>query len=105
MAFTVTPTSGAVPFLYEAQFSNKFLINGNDYALSYRVQTTVGSCAPPADTGATQNNVAEALLKYGQYTQTMGTIPEGSCRTGTLVLKHVSSGVVVQMAAVNIDNL
>lgn len=105
MAFTVTPTSGTVPFLYEAQFSNKFLINGSDYALTYKVQTSVGSCPAPADTGTTQTQVANDLLQYGQHTQTAGNIPAGSCRTGSLIITHVDSGDVVDIAGINIDNV
>lgn len=78
---------------------------GSNYELVYRAQTTAGSCAPPADEGATQLNVANDLLKYGVHTQTMGNIPSGSCRTGSLFIKHIPSGDIIDIAGVFIDNL
>lgn len=105
MAFTVTPTSGAVPFLYQAQFGNKSNIDGINYALSYRVNTSVGSCPPVENAGTNQAQVASDLLEFGEHTQTMGNIPAGSCRTGSLIITHVPTGDVVDIKGVFIDNV
>ena len=81
------------------------MINGSDYELAYRVRIFEGSCLPFEDTGTNQNQVAADLLQYGQHTQTAGNIPVGSCRTGSLIIREVSSGDVIDIAGITIDNV
>lgn len=106
MAFTVTPTSGAVPYLFEAVFSNKASIIAGNYSVHfYSSVNTVGSCPSPPVAGTDQQNVVNSLLNTGSYTLASNGVPEGNCRVFNLVIREVSSGNIVDSSSVSIDNV
>lgn len=105
MAFTVTPTSGAGPYLYEAEFANKENINGSLYTIHFYSATTEGSCPSPRFSGVDQTNIAQALVNDGTYLQSGSNVASGSCRVVNLVIRTANTGDVVVNSTVSINNL
>ena len=104
MAFTVTPTSGTVPFVYTADFYARYGLDAGLYSLHFYVNMNEGSCLPDAVDAVSQPASALALLANGTYTQTTGGIPPGSCRTVSLVIRD-AVGDIISQESVYIDNI
>lgn len=104
MAFSVTPTSGAAPYTYEASFLYPHLITSGAYELRFQSLTATGSC--PSDFSGVANNPGRAasLLMSGEYVLTT-SIPAGVCSSARLSIQETSSGVVVSEMFVSINNV
>ena len=103
MAFAVTPTSGAAPYLLTASFAEQHLINGMVYVLRVRSSTEVGVCPL---VGFTLNPTfwATNLLENGSQS-VLNNVPSGSCRTTTLQIVELSSNTIVSQMSVNVSNV
>ena len=105
MAFTVTPSSGSAPYLYEAEFSNRFGLDAGFYSAHIYADVAVGSCPAPRTAGTDQQSFAQALVSTGEYLQTVNSVPAGSCRVYNLVIRDKTSGDIVASSPVTIDNV
>ena len=103
MAFSVTPTSGAQPYTFEADLENKAKIDNDRYVMTLRSTTTVGSC-PAVGAGTNLQTGVDELIANGVYVNTQ-SVPDGSCRTTTLQISDNFLGVVVSSKSVNISNV
>lgn len=103
MAFNVTPTSGAPPYVLSATFAEQYLIDGVRYLLRARNSTSTGVC-PTVGTTMAPAEYAEQLLSVGTYT-IIGPVASGSCRTTTLQIVNVLTGAVVSESSVNVSNI
>ena len=104
MAFSVTPTSGAGPYVFTAEFTNKESLFSNQYQLEVRPRTGEGSCPAPATSGQRASGAEANLLNSSSYTS-VATIPEGSCMTSTVVIRDLDTGTVISQETAQIDNL
>lgn len=105
MAFTVTPTSGAAPYLFEADFLNKDTFNTGLYVLEFRTSTSASQCPTSALEGNLNATAAIRILNDGVYTSSGMDVPSGVCRAYGLYVRLVSDNSVVSSSVVNIDNL
>lgn len=104
VAFAITPTSGAAPYVYTAQFSNKEMLSTGEYFLQAVSQTTAGSCVNPAASGTSNPTIVTSILNTGQYTNTF-SVPVGSCSVVALQIRRVSDNVIVSRELAQISNL
>ena len=104
MAFTVTPTSGAGPYVFTAQFANKDNLFYDLYVLEVRPRTAVGSCPAPATSG-TQAPGAESLLLSSDSYTTVPSVDAGSCLVSTVVIRNTVTGDIVDQASASVDNI
>ena len=104
MAFSVSPTSGSAPYVLEADFENRLGFDTGTYGLFVYATTTAGSCPPLVTTGTNIDAAATALLDVGSYSTTT-TVPAGSCRTFSLVIKNLATSDVVGSSIVSVSNL
>lgn len=105
MAFTITPTSGTAPFLLEASFSAKESFSSGLYSLETIALTAVGSCPSPPVSGSNISAISAGLLADGQYIIATASIPAGSCRVYNLVIREVSTGIIISQAPATINNV
>lgn len=105
MAFTVTPTSGAAPYVFEAEFSNRIGLDQGFYSLHFYATSGVGTCPAPTTSGTDQQNVVQALLNVGTYTQSGNSVPAGSCRVHNLVIREIATNNIVSSSSLSIDNV
>lgn len=103
MAFNVTPTSGAPPYMLSATFAEKHLIDGVQYVLRARNSTGTEVC-PTVGTTMAPPEYAEQLLSVGTY-EIIGPVASGSCRTTTLQIVDVLSNTVVSQQSVYVSNI
>lgn len=104
MAFTVTPTSGSAPYVLSATFGNKDSIDNVDYALELRTSVLVGSCFVGVATGNPIAGAASSLLNTGVSSVT-GSVPAGSCRTYSLIIRDLSNNSILASQNVNVNNV
>lgn len=104
-SFVVNPTSGSAPYTFTAAFDNKDNIDFANYALEFRAGTTVGSCGTGVQSGANQTIVVSSLMDSGTYVQPGNSVPSGSCRVHSLIIRDLSDGSVVDSMNVDIDNV
>lgn len=105
MAFTVAPTSGTGPFLFDASFENENSIKTAYYRLSFLSGVAAGTCPPPFTTGVSNDLAAQSLLETGSYVQPSASIAPGSCRTYTLLIRRLSDNEIVSTMSVNVSNI
>lgn len=103
MAFNVTPTSGATPYLFTADFENKDNFSLGNFTLYAYAISGEGVCPAPSFGGSGLPDMSQSLLNDGSYTMSSGSVPVGSCRVFNLVIKDIS-GVVIDNKTVAIDN-
>lgn len=103
MAFTVTPTSGAAPYTFEATFFNKMRINTGRYTLFLRSTDMVGSC-PPMGNSTNLAAGASQLLANGILISN-ANVSNGSCRTFTLSITDNVDSSVISSATISISNV
>lgn len=104
MAYSVTPTSGAGPYVFTAEFSNRDHLFFDLYALEVRPRTGVGSCPAPAVSG-TQAPGAESLLLASDSYTTIPSVDAGSCLVSTVVIRNTVTGDIVSQASASVDNI
>lgn len=105
MAFTVTPTSGPAPYLFEADVLNQSPIAWDFFSAHFYTVTGAGSCPAPSSSGTDNQIAAQGLVNNGVYAPSGGTIPSGSCGVFNLVIRDIASGDVVDSSFVAIDNV
>lgn len=105
MAFTVTPTSGSAPYLFEAEILNSVAIDLGVYSAHFYGSTDIGSCPSPTTSGTDQQNIAQALVNVGSYQQVGNSVPAGSCRVHNLVIREIATGNIVASSSLSIDNV
>lgn len=105
MGFSVNPTSGDLPYVFTASFSNRGSIESGLYVVEFITATASGSCPPASTTGANAPSAANALFNTGSYTQTINAVPAGSCRRYNLVLREVATGTVISSSNVTVSNI
>lgn len=104
MAFTVTPTSGEAPYLYEAEVINRDGIDLGLYTVEYRFVTSVGSCPASALSGTNSPGNALALLNVGSFVS-QSSVAAGSCRGSVFLVRRLSDNAIISQMSVNIDNV
>lgn len=103
MAFDVTPTSDAAPYLVTASFDNAVNIDDVNYRLEVRIPKAVGSC--PAPTGGTnQAGLANNLLSNGSF-EIATDVDPGSCQTIGVSIVDISTSAVISSDSGQISNL
>lgn len=103
MAFTVTPTSGDAPYVYNVSFENAGNF-GSEYSFEYANVMNVGECATDYTLGTNLPATAATLLATG--TSSSGTsVPSGSCRSAFARIRRLSDNVVISGSIANIDNV
>lgn len=102
MAFSVTPTSGAGPYILSLDLANKVLIDGVFYGLVVSFAEESGVC--PSSGFMTTTTVRNALLSSGTYTRT-GDIEPGICGVYKVDVVDLSTSVIISTASVSIDNV
>lgn len=104
MAFTVTPTSGAGPYVFTAVFAAKESLFTDRYGLEVRPRTSVGSCPAPAVSGTQAPSAEVNLLNTNSYTAP-NPIAVGSCLVSTVVIRDLATGLVISQASAQVSNL
>lgn len=104
MAFTVTPTSGAGPYVFTAEFTDKASLFTDRYELEVRPRTGVGSCPSPVSTGTRAPGAEAQLLSTDSYTSA-ANIDIGSCMVSTIVIREIASGLIISQASAQVSNL
>lgn len=104
MAFTVTPTSGASPYTFEAQFSNAINIDGIHFSLEFLRAQVSGACPTDANTYVPVAGAASALLATGTFVA-VSSAPVGSCQGSRLIIRNMSTGAIVSQEEVFINNV
>lgn len=105
MAFTVTPTSGAAPYILSADIINTGNIDGVNYVAAVFSSQSIGSCPSVGETTPLATSRLNTLLSVGSVDANVITVPAGSCRTFTLSITRLSDNVVVDSSSVSVDNL
>lgn len=103
-AFSVTPTSGSAPYLYTASFENAQNIDFVNYGLEFRSGTSSDACPTGVQSGSSAMSAAVQLVTTGEFS-TPNSVPSGSCRTVSLILRDLTSGDIITSMNVQIDNL
>ena len=104
MAFTVTPTSGSAPYLFEAEFDGVGSF-GHGYRAELRFSApTAGSCPPAANATNPVTGAGAELVNTGSYLRTTGSVPAGNCNVYRLVVLD-DTNTIISSSMVNIDNL
>lgn len=103
MAFTVTPTSGAEPYTFNAQFSDAVNIDNVHFSLTIRSSQLVGSC-PPIGNGTDRQSAVNALLATGEYVDNEA-VPAGSCRAYTAQIINKVTGDPISSETVTVSNV
>ena len=105
MAFTVTPTSGSAPYLFEAEILNSVGIDWGLYTAHLYADVATGSCPAPRTQGTDQQAAAMSLVNTGEYLLPSNSVPSGDCRVYNFVIREVASGDIVASSDVSIDNV
>lgn len=105
VAFTVAPTSGGLPYTFNATFADQESFIPSRYGLELRQHTNTNSCPAPGDQGTLLVGAAAELLNSGEYIQTISTVPAGSCRTYNLIIRDLRTGAMLSMMSTNVDNV
>lgn len=104
MAFTVTPTSGDAPYILSADIADKVNIDGVNYALEVRPNTTIGSCLVGISTDPSNTNIVQSLLATDSY-MVSGNVNVGSCRTYSLIIRDLRTDTIISSENAVIDNV
>lgn len=105
MAFTVTPTRGANPYILNADVDNFSVINGVHYRATVSSTRATGSC-PALGVSSAMNANAVAQLVSGVPVDTgASTVATGDCRTWTLTIIKVSDNSIIDQSSVSVSNL
>lgn len=100
---TVTPSSGAQPYLFEATFGEKHLIDSERYVLRFMYSSGVGSC-PAKGSGSALSNAVQSFLDTDSYEYTT-SISSGNCRVFTLSILDTLTGLEVSYKSASINNI
>lgn len=103
MAFTVTPTSGAGPYVLSADIENSQNIDGLNFSAFLGSSNGVGFCQARGNT-AFPSNLLD-LLVSGQTVTVPTEVDEGNCRTFTLEIIRLSDNDVISFANALVDNV
>ena len=76
-----------------------------NYSLEFRAGTTVGSCGSGVQVGANQQTIVSAIMVSGSAVQTGTSVPSGSCRVFSLIIRDLSDGSVLDSMNVTVDNV
>ena len=101
----MTPTSGDAPYTFTAEIKNKDSINFVRYGLEYRVSSSTTACPTGSQTSANVPIVANSILSNGFYVQEGNSVPAGTCRTGSLIIRNLTDNSIVDFKNISIDNL
>lgn len=104
MAFDITPTSGAAPYTFSLTVNNKESIDGINFSAEFRGVTQTSSCPIDGLAGNNSNVIVDELLSTGSYIAP-SSIPEGSCRAYTFLIKRLFDDVVIASSSVFVDNV
>lgn len=104
MAFTVSPTSGAAPYVLTADISDKESLFWDRYALELRTRSSSGSCATPIMTSPPNNVIGAALLESGTSTL-VADVPIGSCQVFSLVIRDLETDLIISQEVAQVSNL
>lgn len=104
MAFDVTPTSGAGPYVFTVEFTNKESLFTNRYGLEIRPRTNLGSCPAPATSGTRAPGAESQVLATDSYTS-ITDVPSGSCLVSTIVIRNLVTNEIVSQMSVSVNNL
>lgn len=105
MAFTVTPTSGSAPYLFEAEILNSVGIDWGLYNAHLYADVATGSCPAPRVAGTDQQAAAMSLVNTGEYLLPGNSVPSGDCRVYNLVIRDTMTGDIIDSSDVSIDNV
>lgn len=103
MAFTVTPTSGDAPYVYTADFTGKDVIDGVSFSLEARTTVLVNECFLGMSDGVNSQTIVDNILNTGSHTS-MTSVGAGFCRTVSLIIRNMNTGMVVDYKNITIDN-
>lgn len=102
MAFTVTPTSGAQPYTFLANISNKIWFN-HGYTLVFSNASANNTCPAPSAEKTPDSSISGALLANSVYIEN-STVPTGTCSRFWLQIFN-SLGEEVEVKSVTVSNL
>lgn len=102
VAFNVTPTSGAEPYTFSAEFLNKESF-AYGYALNLYTSGVGATSCPSPDITTSPTGGASLLLRDGFFVREQ-SVDDLTCRTFKLVIVN-QSNEVVDMQYVSISNL
>lgn len=102
-ALTVTPSSGAQPYLFEATFNERHLIDSSRYILRFRFSSGVGTC-PAKGVGTGVDGAVDSFLATDSFLYTT-TISEGNCRIFTLSVIDTLTESEVSFKSATINNI
>lgn len=104
MAFTVTPTSGAGPYTYTSEITNKEQFAAGFFRLEFASLTSTTSCPTDFAGGAVNQVASDALLNTDEYTRPTA-IPAGSCNTAVLRVVRIADNVIIDYVLASINNI
>ena len=104
MAFTVTPTSGANPYVFNITFDNDVNF-GAHYIFEVAQVTTLGSCVFDIAVGNISPTLTSELFASGTSTYTANSVDAGHCRSINARIRRVADGKLISGSTVTIDNV
>lgn len=104
MAFDVTPSSGASPYVFNVSFDNAVNF-GSAYSFEFAQVTDVGFCSNDYTLGNNAPAIADELLSTGTYTWSTTSVPAGSCRSVIVRVRRLSDNSIIQGMIGTIDNI
>lgn len=104
MAFTVTPTSGAGPYVLSASFDNISSIDFVNFSLEIRSANDTESCFLGVATGTNVPSLVANLLNTGESVLS-SSVPVGTCNTRSLIIRDLSTDTVIDSQNIYIDNI
>ena len=105
MAFTVTPTSGASPYIIQANIDQSYLVNGVDYSAAIMSSVGVGSCPTLGTTSPMPDSLLMQVVTGIAVNSGWSTVPSGSCRTWTLTITNNSDNSIIAQSSVSVNNV
>lgn len=104
MGFQVTPTVGAGPYTFTAQFSDAVNIDGIHYSLEFYRANAVGSCPANIESGTLVASASQQLLQTGSYVRDVA-VAANNCQGSLLLIRDLSTGTIISQSDVYIDNV
>lgn len=104
MAFDVTPTDGAGPYVLSAQYLNPQNFDLGLYVVELFSASEVGACPVPSTLGTSNSSLANGLLLSGSASHA-SPVPPGSCRQYVNLIRRVSDNEIVSQMEVYVDNV
>ena len=104
MAFDVTPTSGANPYTFTAQFTDAVNIDGVNFSLEFYRANAIGSCPTNIESGTLVASASQQLLETGTYVRDVSVAPN-NCQGSLLLIRDLLTNDIISQSEVFVDNV